>query len=289
MTHKYTAFDTIPLHFYSPVYQHDPAPASPGLRRTTGGYVDAYGSAESDPLNQMIPVTGVYVGETTYLVDEAGNRFVDEAGNAFIFGNASTMLRSQVTALTEKTRQVGQLWRVHLDDETVREWKTARLMQVRHTQRQEDLFIANITANFEPLMANWHAETQTVTSSSVTAGTPKLILVENAGETVEDGVVTVTRTSGTVTAFSLACTTLGISWVWTGSIASGEVVTVNDGDDTVISSNAAGTLTNAYSGFSRPGHAAKGFLTLPRGTHLFYVTALGGNISIAFKHYTQVK
>lgn len=289
MTHIYTHFDTVPLPLHRQRYQHDPAPSSPALQRVVDGYVDVFGTNETNALSQVLPITGIYIGETTYLVDEAGNRFVDEASNPYIFGTPFTMLRSQIQALREMTRLSAPLWRARLNEQTVREWKTARLVQLRLPSNYNDLYIAEVTANFEMTMANWHAETQTTVSASVTAAVPKLFVVENAGETVEDGIVTVTRTSGTVTAFSLACTALGISWVWTGSIGSGEVVTVNDGDDTVIKSNAAGTLTNAYSGFSRPDHSAATWLRLPRGTHLFYVTVLGGNATVAFKHYTQVK
>lgn len=285
----------VPLPLFAPEQDHSPMPAKSRFQSVIGGSADLLGDEDSDADGvQTHTLTGIYWGETTYLVDEAGNYFTDESGNRFIFGNGSTMLRSQITALREVYRKQGTLWRALIEDGTLSvlgwNWKTATFDQMSQPQITGDrVFKATITCGFSTQMANWRAETQTTVSASVTAAVPKLFIVENAGETVEDGIVTVTRTSGTVTAFSLACTALGISWVWTGSIGSGEVVTVNDGDDTVIKSNAAGTLTNAYSGFSRPDHSAASWLKLPRGTHLFYVTVLGGNATVAFKHYTQVK
>jgi hypothetical protein len=270
-------------------------PLKPRYQPAIGGSVDAWGGEESDADGtQSHALTGLYWGETTYLTDEAGNRIVDEAGNRIILGNGSTMLRSQITALREVYRKQGTLWRAHIEEGTLavtkRDWKTATFDQMSQPQVVGDrVFKATITCGFSTQMSNWHAETQTVVSSSVTAGTQKLIIVENAGETVEDAVVTVTRTSGTVTAFSISCATLGIGWVWTGSLVSGDVLTIDDGADTVIKSSSAGVLTDSYSTWGKSDHTARTWFRLPRGTHLFTCTTLGGNATVQFRFYTQVK
>lgn len=294
MPFQYQTFEAdgieVPLPLYNPEQEHSPMPAKSRYIQVIGGSVDAWGANDSDSEGiQTHTLTGIYWGDTTYLVDEAGNRFVDEAGNPFIFGNSSTMLRSQITALREVYRKQGTLWRAYIEEGTLavakRDWKTATFDQMSQPQVTGDrVFKATLTLGFSTLMQNWHAETQTTASVSTTAGVAATMMVENAGETVEDAALTVTRTGGTITTVSVACATLGISWFWAGSLGTGNVLTIDDGPDTIIKSGVA-----AYSGFGRTGHTAKTLLTIPKGLHFFTVVTQGGAADIALKFYTQVK
>lgn len=292
MPYQYQYLDEVRLPFYNPSQSHDPAQAVSGLQPSVGGYYDAYGAGDANAALTNHTLTGIYWGETTYLVDEAGNRFVDEAGNRFIIGNGSTMLRSQITDLRDKLRKRCTLWRYYLDDATMvptrRDWKTVRFVRMSQPQVQGDMvFKAEISCEFEPLMphmANWHAETLTTFSTSATAGVAKPFMVENPGETVEDATLKVTCTSGTITTVSIICAELGISLLWTGGIGSGQVLTIDDGRDAVSING-----VDSYGGFSRTYHTARSWLRLPQGNYPFAVTLVGGAGTVAMNFYAQNK
>lgn len=283
MTHKYTLFDTVPLPENNPTQTHDPNGMRSSLRSSIGGLYDALGSVEGKADIRALPVNGVYVGEVEYLVDDVGDYLVDDVGDYLIAADAQTSLRSQVSELRAKIRQRGTLWRVRLDDESVLEWKTARLLGVRQlVTRDNPVAAAELACEFETLMTNWHAETVTTASLSTTAGIAGSLIVENAGDTVNDAVVTVTRTSGTIIAVTITCAALGVAWTWTGSLGAADVLTIDTGAHTIIKTDA-----DAYSGFSLSGHTARDWLPITQGNHLFLVTVVGGNATVAVSHYTQ--
>jgi hypothetical protein len=187
-----------------------------------------------------------------------------------------------VAELRTKIRVRGNLWRVRQDD-GAREWKLARMLTMSHTiTYQEPCPTAVVVCQIETPMAQWHAETVTTVSASAVNSVALPFLVENVGETVDDAIVTVARSSGTVTAFSLVCAELGISLVWTGSMGAGHVLTIDAGAQTVVE-----TGIDGYSGFSLVSHTAPGWLTLPYGIYTFIATVVGGNAIIAFNYYPQ--
>lgn len=282
MDRKYVEFDGITLPQYNQNQTHDPVGTRGATLQSIGGHYDWRGTSRGNPIPSDFSVRGSYIGETTYLVDNSGNYLVDDLGNYIIAGEAHLMLHTQIAELRSKVRVRGTLWTERLHD-GARQWKTCRLLSVGQSASYDrPMLAAEMDCQFSTTMTYWHASTQTTTSVSATAATATLLTVENVGETVDDAVITVTRTSGTITAFSLTCTELGIGLVWTGSIGSGGVLTIDCGAQTVIKDT-----TDSYSGFGLSSHTAAGWLPLPVGTHLFYATVLGGNASISIKHYVQ--
>lgn len=284
MTHIYTHFGDVPLPLHRQRYQHDPMSAMPSLQRGVDSFYDLYGSGIADPNMQVMPITGIYIGEVTYLVDEAGNRFVDEAGNHFIFGDAKTMLRSQLLALRHMVRTYDVLWRARVNEQSVREWKMARFVSLRQPTNYDDLYIAEITANFETSMAYWHAEEATEYTDDAEDGVALSLWVENSSSvTIDDAVLTITQTSGTITDIAIACTELGIDLEWTGTLTTNEQL-VFDLSGLAISEDAE----DAYSGFEKGAdHTATTWMPITPGLHLFTVTVTGGDATVLLSFYAQ--
>lgn len=269
-------------YIFNPQQDHSPAGAGSALVDSVGGFFDRFGSDDARAARQPIVISNLVWGETAYLVDNNGNNIVDDDGNYIIAGNDAQMLRAQLVALREKVRKRGTLWRTHLDDETVREWKTARFLRMGQPQQVRDRkFMATVSLEFESAMTYWHAENATTYSGSVTAGSTHYFLVENPSETVDDAVMTVTRSSGTITAVSLACTDLGIAWSWAGLLGSGESLVVDAGSQGI-----AEGATAAFSGFTLTG-SAKGYMPIERGNWIFALTTTGGNATYELSLYHQ--
>ena len=285
MTHKYTLFDSVPLPENNPTQTHDANGMRSSLALSVGGLYDTLGSTTGRPDAKTLPVNGTYVGAVEYLVDETGDYLVDESGDYLIAGDAQTDVRSQVAAIRAKVRQRGSLWRVRLDDESVAEWKTARLLGVRQIiTRDAPISAAEITLDFETMMTNWHAADASSASASVTASTPTALTVENAGDTIEDAVITVTRTSGTITGVLIQSTALGVSLYWTGSLGSGDVLTIDSGLKTVRKNS-----SDSYADFELyTGHTARGWLPITPGNQSLVFTLTGGAATCAIAYYNQV-
>lgn len=281
MSWQYVEFDGVSLPLFDHSQDHGPMVAESTLIDSVGSAYDWRGSKRRAGRRQIISLTGLYVGETEYLVDESGERLVDEGSDPLIAGDAAQMTQAYVTALLEKTGVRGKLWRERLGD-SVKEWKTARLLQIGWPRGWEDHAIrAELTCQFETLMEFWHAETAISTSASASDGVPLGLTVNNAGQIVNDAVITVTRTSGTITAFTL--TGDGVSLSWSGSLGSGDVLTIDCGAQTVRKGTA-----DAYSGFSLGGsHTAAGWIPISAGIHSFVVTVTGGNATAKLEYYNQ--
>ncbi len=283
MAYRWTDFDDVPLPVGNLEQQHDIAPIESDLLDGIDGRVFSYrGTATKEARKQTIQVRGVYVGATAYLTDGAGNYIVDESGNRIIAGDAYAMLRSQVGALVAKRGAVGRLWRVRLDD-GARQWLTARLLQIAYPRKRKDMgLVAELTCLFETAMIACRADDATTTAASVSAGATAGLAVPVGGDiAVHDAVFSAAATSGTVT--SVRVQGAGIDWTWTGSLASGQTLTVDAGAQTVRRGS-----TNAYSGFARAsGHTAAGWLPLAPGDNVLLVTVTGGNADISVTHYDQ--
>lgn len=286
MPYQIQKFDEIPLPVYNPVQDHSPASSITSFVDSIGGYFDLFGGDSAQAQRQIISLSGLLVGEVETLVDELGDEIVDDLGDELVTAESEAAdLRSQVESLRARVRSRGQLWRVLLEDETVRQWKTARFVRMSQPQVASDrAFKVSLTCEFETAMTYWHAEDATTSSGSATSGAPLALVVDNGGETVEDAVLTVTRTSGTITAVAVVCTSLGLSWTWTGSLTAGDVLVVDAGLQTV-EENGAGV----YSGFAlSSSHSASKWLTITPGPHLMYVTTTGGNATVSLSFYHQV-
>lgn len=278
---QFIEFDGVSLPLYEHGQPHDPMPSESTLLDSIGGAFDWIGDARKNGRKQAISPMGVFVGETDFIVDENGNFLVDESGNFIIWGDAEQTVQASVVALLEKKGVTGQLWRKRLKDD-VRQWKTARLLAVPWPRVWEDHALkAELTCQFETNMEFWRSETATTTSDSASDGVALYLPVNNAGQVVDDAIITITRTSGTITAVSLSGT--GIDLDWTGSLGDGDVLTIDCGKQTVKKNSA-----DAYSGFSLGAvHTLAGWLQLNPGSNTFLATVTGGNATVSIEHFDQ--
>lgn len=284
MSYQYVEFDGVSLPLYDHAQSHDPMPVETAIVDSIGGAHDWWGSARRRGRKQLISFIGRYFAEGFYLVDDVGDFLVDEAGHFLTTNFGPEALRQQVDSLLEKRGVRGPLWRLRLDDNAL-EWKTARLLQIGWPRIWEDhALIAKLTPQFETLMDGWHAENATNTSGSATDGVPLGINVENTGQmAVYDAALTVTRTSGTITAVTIVYLAGGIDLEWTGSLGDGDVLTIDCSNQTVRKNS-----TDAYSGFSlESAHTAEGWLPLEVGVNALVVTVTGGDATVAVSHYNQ--
>ncbi len=284
MAYRYTEFDGVPLPVGNLEQPHDTASIESDLIDSIGSAYSYHGSGAKTARKQALQLRGLYWGETAYLTDGAGNYIVDGAGNRLIAGDARAMLRSQVDALRAKRWQSGPLWRVRISD-NARQWLTARLLQVRHERKREDMaLMAHITCQWESAMVAWRAEDATTVSGNATAGAPLGLLAVNGGDTsVHDAILSVAATSGTVTSVRVQGPEAGIDWTWTGTLATGQTLIVDCGRQTMRRSGA-----DVYGGWVRaPVHTAAGWLPLAVGDNPLLVTVVGGNATATTSHYNQ--
>lgn len=283
---KLVEFDGITLPLFDATQDMNAARADSSLLESVGSVFDFYDNRQRLPRLYNISAEGTLIGETTYLVDEAGNRLVDDAGNALIAGTPGTHLRSQIQALRSRVGVRGSLWRQRLDDSATREWITARCVSVDWNRNvDERTNRAVVRCQFESAMTAWRAASATTTTVSASAGVETPFVLSNGGDvTIDDAIIAIARTSGTITAVTVNCAQLGISWTWgTGSIGAGQTLTVDAGARTVR----RGT-TNVYSAFSlNSGHTARGWLPIPPGTYSFTVLCTGGAATVTVTRYTQ--
>lgn len=284
MAYLITEFDGVPLPLYDAKQDDNAAEAESALLDSIGGVFDYYGTLRRLARRYRIEATGTYVGETTYLVDEAGNYLVDEDGNYLIAGAGVNRLRAQVQALRSKVGVRGTLTRIRQDDD-VEQWITARLLAVNHAKEQEEMaLLATVTCVFEAQHTAWRATTATTSSATPTSGVTTALNVSNAGElAVADATITVACSSGTITQVDIDGVGVGIDLVWTGSLASGSTLTIDCGAQTVR----IGT-TDSYSGFSLgASHTVRGWLPLEPGLTPLLVTTTGGDATVTVSHYGQ--
>lgn len=281
MSYQYTEFDDVSLPLYDHKQNHAGMPSEATLRDSIGGAYDWRGADRKAGRKQIINGGGKYFGEITYLVDELGDRILDEDDNPIISGDAVTTLAAEVRALMEKKGTRGQLWRRRLADDVL-QWKTARLLEVDWPRKVEDhAIIAEVTYRFETLMEWWHADVVTETAGNASSGVPLELNVSNSGMTAEDAVITITRSSGTIT--QVVITATGVSLKWVGSLGAADVLEIDCGRQTVRENG-----VDAYSGFTlESGHTVAGWLPLLPGASLIDFTVTGGNATCAVEHYNQ--
>lgn len=281
MPYVLTEFNDVPLPAGMAEDDFSTGEAESALIDSVNGAFDYFGDRVRLPRRRTITQRGIYVGETAYLVDDAGNYIVDESGNRIIAGSATAMLRAAVDAIKAQQGQRGPLWRRR--DDGALQWARARLLRVDYPRTVEDAGrVAHVDCTFETLDAGWRAATATTTAASVSAGATAGLVVPNAGiVSVPDAVFSAAATSGTVT--SVRVQGQGIDWTWTGSLTTGQTLTVDAGAQTVRRGSA-----DAYGGFARAsGHTAAGWLPLAPGDNVLLVTVAGGNANITVTHYDQ--
>ena len=278
-------FEGVSLPTYDVERQADPGQVDPSLLDSIGGVSNYFGDIRQLPRRATINLRGIYVGEQAFEVGHDG-AYIDGHDDALIVTHdAYTDLRSQIAALWRQLGVYGQLWRRWHTDATKKQWKQARLLHVPWQQSYGDVgLMANVSCVFETEQIAWREETQQSVSESVADGVLKQVSAHNDGDVpINDAVLTVTRTSGTITSFTVVSTALGVDFVWTGTIGAGESVVLNNGSQTIK----RGT-TDVYSGLTlNAGHTVDGWLPLRRGSNPLIVQVNGGAATVAVTYYHQ--
>lgn len=251
------------------------------LLDSVGGVFDYFGARQRLPRQLVIPHKGRYLGERAYIVDHAGNQIIDHAGNRLVNGTATGQLVAQVDALRERLGQRDRLWR-RRDSDGVLQWKLARLMRVDGADVIENIDqVVDLTLAFETSMAAWRSATATMTSLGGGSGNRALTVNVRGSAPVSDAVIAITA-AATVTSIRVQHGDMGVDWTWAGALASGQILTIDAGAQTVRIGSA-----NAYSGLAyNAAHRARGLLPLRPGTNGLMITS-DASASVSLTHYDQ--
>ena len=277
MPYRIYEFDGVALPNVLPEDDLSSGVVASSIAESAGGAFDWAGSARRSPRRIVVPFAGAFAGgpENVGLVTEAGDRIIASAGNPIVAGSAALLMRDARDLLTAKIGMRGPLWRRRESDSAI-QWRTARLLAVGGTRTIADVdAIVNLTANFETTMPGWRASAQSSVSLLANA------LVGVAGNMpVRHAILTVTA-SATITQIMVFCAERGINWTWTGTLAAGASLVINDEAQTVQNAGA-----DAYSGLVLgSGHTAQGWLDLAPGNQLVSVSVVGTSAAVSIAWY----
>jgi hypothetical protein len=214
-------------------------------------------------------------------VTVAGEIRLNKTGDTRVINNKPAWnLAVQTDALKAQIGNRGPLYRRRFHD-NARQWKTCRLLEVRHVETVDQAnAVSEVESAYETAMNGWHDATATTASRSAANGITRALLVNNSGLlTVQDAILNVARTSGTIT--SVRVTGVGIDITWIGSIGAGETLVIDDGLQTVTKAG-----VDQYAGFSL-GASVNNWLPLPVGTTTLFVTVTGGNVTVTATYFNQ--
>lgn len=267
-SHQIYEFDGVALPLYNQQQDLGTGAVASSIVLTAGGALDWAGSARRLPRSQAATVTGIYAAEMDgdRLVTDEGDALIESTGVYIVTHGGLADLRSQVAAIKGKIGVRGTLRRKRFDDESVIQWRTARLVDVRERgQVEERGWRAGIDCTFETVLPGWRSTAQS-TANLLSGGA-----VSVAGNLpVRHAVLTVTA-SATISSVAVYSASRGINWTWTGTLAAGASLVVNDEAQTVLNAGA-----NAYSGLALgSGHTAAGWLDLEPGVQSVMVVVTG--------------
>jgi len=283
MSYKLTDFDGVPLPDAMPTDDLSTGMVESSLRDSIGGVYNYFGSAQRLPRRHQIPHKGKYVGEVDVRVTSDGDTRVTSDGDTRV--TAASKLADLAGKTDDLKSMIGKwapLWRERLTDGQLT-WKQCRLLQVRHVETVEQAnVVSEVETVFETSDVGWRSEGAVTTSVNAVGGTPVALNVPNAGALqVNDAIVRIARTSGTITQVSI--TGAGIDITWTGSIGASETLEIDAGEQTVLIGS-----TEQYSGFSLgSGHSDDHWLPLAPGSNILIATVTGGNATVSVEHYNQ--
>lgn len=288
MTHTLTHFEHAPLPVGVPIDDLSTGQIASSLLDSIGSAYNYWGDRQIHPRRQQFVHRGKYFGEsaaTSIRVTHDGDIRVDEAGNIRVTAtNRSADLAGQVDELKALRGAWGQLWRRRIHDSQMT-FKRCRLLQVRHLENVNNAErVAEVESQFETMEIAWRSEEALTVSGSATAGAMLSLTVSNAGAlAIGDAILRVTATSGTITRVEVGG--VGVHFVWTGTIPSGQVLEIDSGLASVTK-GPEGLPADAYSGFAlQADHTEHDWLLLPRGDNLIKVLVSGGNATITAEYY----
>lgn len=194
-----------------------------------------------------------------------------------LYSSVEGDLLTQVTVLKALIGVRGSLWRTR-DSDSVRQWKTARLLSVNYRREAEDAGeVADVDANFETAHVGWRADALTTVSQG---GTSFVVTVANGGDLpVHDAVIQVTANAA-ISSLGLAMTDVDINY--SGALNGGETLIIDCGALTVRVGSA-----DRYQYFSLgSGHHVDPWLPLATGDNALSITA-DGNVTVSVEFYEQ--
>lgn len=267
MPYRIYEFDGVALPDVLPEDDLASGTVASSIVESAGGSFDWAGSARRLPRRIVVPFAGAYGGgsDVVGLVTEDGDRIIETTNVPIAVGTAALLMRDARDLLTAKIGVRGSLWR-RRESDSAAQWRTARLLSVGGTRVVRDVdAIVNLTANFETTMPGWRASAQSTASLLSDA------LVSVGGTLpVRHAVLTVTA-SATITAVTVYSAERGINWTWSGTLAAGTSLVINDEAQTITNAGA-----DAYSGLLLgSGHTAAGWLDLEPGNQAVSVTVVG--------------
>jgi len=277
-SHQIYEFDGVALPLYDQRQDLGTGAVSSSIVLSAGGAFDWAGSARRLPRSQAATISGIYAAEVDGdgLVTEAGNALISAAGIYIVTHSGEADLRAQVGELKAKVGVRGTLRRRRFDNLAVAQWRTARLLDVRERgEVAERGWRAGIDCVFETALPGWRSASQSTVSLLSNA------LVGVAGTMpVRHAVLTVTA-SAEISSVSVYSAERGIDWTWTGTLAAGTTLTVDDEAQTVTNAG-----SDAYSGFVLwSGHTATGWLNLEPGNQSLSVSVVGSATAVSLAWY----
>ncbi len=277
MPYRIYEFDGVALPDVLPEDDLSSGAVASSIVESAGGSFDWAGSARRLPRRIVVPFAGAFGGgaDVVGLVTEAGDRIIETTNVPIVVGSAALLMRDARDLLTAKVGVRGSLWR-RRESDSAAQWRTARLLSVGGTRVLADVdAIVNLTASFETTTPGWRAAAQSTASLLADA------LVGVAGNLpVRHAVLTVTA-SATISSVRVYSAERGIDWTWTGTLAAGTSLVVNDEAQTVLNAGA-----DAYSGLVLgSGHTARGWLDLEPGNQAVTVTINGTASAVSLAWY----
>lgn len=232
------------------------------------------------PTKQLISCRGIYHHITENIIDESSNNIVDESSNNLITGTPINLLLNDVYKIRAAVGTYKKLWIEELNSATL-SWKNSRLLEVN---QQETTSFNNIWVPlnliFETAQEKWKAEDLTTSSTSLSSGSTVVQLSNSGRDSVNDAVITVTSTTGTVSSTRIRTSTTDLTW--TSNIALNKSLVID-----------CGKLTVEYDGQDAwnellidNSHVHNGFLTLNTGITPITVT-VDNDCTFKIEYYEQ--
>ena len=283
MPYTLTEFDNVPLPIAMPEDDLSTGAVDSSLLDSIGGVYNYFGSGQRLPRRHQFAHSGKYEGDVSYRITDTAYFRVTDSGLVRVTATAAIAdLHGKVNDIKGKIGVIGMLWRRRLADDEMT-WKQCRLLKVNHVEVIENAnMVSEVESIFETSDVGWHSENAVVTSASATAGVGEPLNVPNGGTIqVQDAILSVERTSGTITAVTITGT--GIDITWTGSIGAGETLVIDSGLQTVMVEG-----DDEYDGFVLgASHTVEGWLPLALGANVLTVTVTGGNADVSVEHFDQ--
>jgi len=181
-------------------------------------------------------------------------------------GIYSASVQSNADALMALLGQRLQLWRMREADSAL-QWKYARMLNCQWDRDVDQSLHAEIASEYEAV-GYWKAAAQATASR---ASTGSLTLTGGGAARVYDAVITFTASGTGTKTLRLQDSVAGVDWTWTGTVTSGQVVTIDCGAFSVLKNGVA-----AYSGLTlNAGHASDYWSVVMPGSNTFTVTLTG--------------